>query len=385
MKSDRECDGMSEKSKYGKSSSTSEAKRHFGEKLNQSSSVGSKRKEKLHGKNRLEVRNVPLRGQDVREEDSESERNVAEEVVRSGNRTGEYLYESAGKAAQKRRRNKKRVTAEQKHGKEAFQGTSSMFGKIRNGIENTARKMGEDAAKFVADNPIPVLCAGILGVLLITVSAGLSSCTMMFGAFQGATLTTTYTADDSEILAADDHYSELEEQLETQKDEIEETYPGYDEYVYTLDAVGHDSYQLASLLTILYEDYTESEVEDTLQDIFEKQYVWSFEEAEETRILEETKTRLELKTRLEEREGTTIRWDKELGKYVWDVYTYEEEVEYWEEVEYQEDAEYQCRILKVTLTNGSIDGVVESLGLTEEQLQRYEILTTMKGNKDYLF
>ena len=155
--------------------------------------------------------------------------------------------------------------------------------------------------------------------------------------------------------------------------------------MYTLDAVGHDSYQLASLLTILYEDYTESEVEDTLQDIFEKQYVWSFEEAEETRILEETKTRLELKTRLEEREGTTIRWDKELGKYVWDVYTYEEEVEYWEEVEYQEDAEYQCRILKVTLTNGSIDGVVESLGLTEEQLQRYEILTTMKGNKDYLF
>lgn len=376
---------MSDKSRFAKGYATSDAKRHFGEKVSGSSSVGSKRKEKLHGKNRLEVRNVPIRGQEALEEDSDSEKNVAEDVIRSGKRTGEYFYESAGKSVQKRRRNKQRVSAEYKQAGEAYKQSASLFGNIRNGIGNTVHMLREDAVKFVADNPISVVCAGILGILLITLAAGVSSCTMLFGAFQGATLTTTYTADDSEILAADDHYRELEKQLETQTYEIEKTYPGYDEYLYTLDEIGHDSYSLASLLTLLHEDYKESEVEDTLQDILNKQYEWSFEEAEETRILEETKTKLELKTRLEEREGTTIRWDKELGKYVWDVYTYEEEVEYWEEVEYQEGTEYQCRILKVTLKNISIDGVVESLGFTEAALQRYETLTTMKGNKDHLF
>lgn len=376
---------MSEKSKYGKSTTTSGSKRHFGEKLSENSSGGFGRKEKLHGKKSLEVRNVPLRGHEVRDEDNDASGNVAEEVVKSGNRTGEYLYESAGKGVQKKRMKKRMVTAKQQQAGEAYKETSGMFEKIRTGIGNALQKIGEDAAKFVADNPIPVVCVGILGIILITISAGLSSGTMMLGAFQGAALTTTYTADDSEILAADEYYSELEKQLEAQKDEIEEDYPGYDEYEVTLGEIGHDSYRLASLLTLLHEDYTESEVEDTLQDIFEKQYVWTYEEVEETRILEETKTKLELKTRLEEREGTTIRWDTDLEKYVWDVYTYEEEVEYWEEVEYQEGTEYQCRILKVTLTNGSIDGVVESLGFNEDALKRYEILTTTKGNKDYLF
>lgn len=376
---------MSERSRFTHSSTSSESKRYFGEKLNKNSSVASHRKGKLYGRNRLEVRNLPLQGHQIRKEDSDFEGNVAEEVIKSGNRTGEYVYASAGKTLQKRRIKKQMVYAEQKRTGEAHKGVSGMFSKARNGIEKAVQKMGEDAVKYVAENPVQVVCAIVLGVLILTVSASLSSCTMMIGAFQGAALTTTYTAEDSEILAVNACYVDLESQLLEQANQIEESYPGYDEYVYTLDEIWHDPYELTSLLTVLYEDYTESEIGATLEDIFAKQYEWSFEEVEETRILEETKTRLELKTRLEEREGITIRWDTEQGKYVWDTYTYEVEVEYWDEVEYKEESEGPYKILKVTLTNASIDEVARSLGLTDDALKRYELLTTMKGNKPYLF
>jgi hypothetical protein len=286
---------------------------------------------------------------------------------------------------QKRNIKKKMVTEQQKAARDSYKGATDIFGKIRTGIENMVQKAGEDVIKVVAENPMPVVCAGVLGLLLLTVAAGMSFSTMTLGSFQGVTLTTTYTAQDSEIVATDIYYGDLESQVKDGVEQLEESYPGYDEYVYTLDDIGHDPFELASLLTVLHEDYTKSDVTATLADIYEKQYEWTLEEVEETRILEETKTRLELKTRLEEKEGMTIYWDTELGKYVTNTYTYEEEVEYWEEVEYQEETEGPYLILQVTLTNYSIDGVAKALGLSEDQLERYEILTTTQGNKSYLF
>lgn len=373
---------MSEKSRFTQSFTTSESKRYFGEKLSKSSSVASHRKGKLHARNRLEVRNIPLQGHHIREEDSDFEGNVAEEVIGSGKWTGEQVYGSAGKTLQKRRIKKQMVSAEHMRTGESAKEASGMFGKVRKGIGNKLHKIVEDTAKVVADNPVPIVCAAVLGILLIVVSAGLSSCTMMFGAFQGTALTTTYMAKDSEILACDRYYRDLEEQLADQMKKIEETYPGYDAYEYALETIGHDSYQLASLLTILYEDYKEDEVRAALGDIFEKQYEWTLEEVEETKVPEETNEEENL---IEEQEGMTIRWDKEQGKYVWDVYTNEVEEENLDEVEQDAESEYLYITLKVTLTNRSIDGVVQGLGLTEDALKRYQLLMETKGNKSYLF
>ena len=94
---------MSERSRFTHSSTSSESKRYFGEKLNKNSSAVSHRKGKLHGRSGLEVRSVPLQGHHIREEDGDASGNVAEEVIKSGNRTGEYVYASAGKILQKRR------------------------------------------------------------------------------------------------------------------------------------------------------------------------------------------------------------------------------------------------------------------------------------------
>lgn len=377
---------MDEKRKSRQRTTTSESRRYFGEKINGSSSVSSHRKKKLHGRKSIGYGEELIKSSPAREKDPEADGNVAEDVLQSGKRTGEYVTGSAGKAVQKRRIKKQMVlTANQKQAKEATKGASGLSGKILNGVDDVMGKIGEDAGKFVAENPIPFVCGIVLGILLIVVAASLSSCTMMIGSFQGSAVTTTYTAEDREILAADDYYADLERQLKNRVDQIETDHPGYDEYVYTTDDIKHDPYQLASVLTVLYEDYTENEVVGTMIGIFDEQYELSLTEAEETRTKTETKTRWELKSRTEERQGTRLKWNESKQKYELEVYTYEVEVEYWEEVEYEEETEYQYYILQVRLINHSIDAVVRNLNLTADQLERYELLTAMKGNKSYLF
>lgn len=54
------------------------------------------------------------------------------------------------------------------------------------------------------------------------------------------------------------------------EDNIESDYPGYDEYQYNLAEINHNPYELAALLTVLYEDYTEAEVQTKLNEIFNK-------------------------------------------------------------------------------------------------------------------
>lgn len=372
--------------RYGFRQSTTESggKRHFKSKAKQNSDLSSHRKKKLHSGNGLNVREEMYRQYQVREEDRDE--SVAEETLQSANHTGTVVTDSAGKLLQKRRIKKQMVVnAQQKRTKEAAKRTYGMSGKIIDRVEGAVGNAGESIAKFVADNPFPVICVLMLGIILVVVVASLSSCTMMVGSFQGSAVTTTYAAEDSEILAADAYYSDLESQLQNRIDQIETDHPGYNEYEYVLDDIDHDPYQLASVLTVLYEEYTENEVTGTLTGIFDEQYALSLTEREETRTRIEIKTRWEKKTRTEERQGTRLKWDEVNKKFVLETYTYEVDVDYWEEVEYEEEVEYQYYILQVKLVNHSVDTVVRSLGLTEEQMKRYELLTALKGNKSYLF
>ena len=48
---------------------------------------------------------------------------------------------------------------------------------------------------------------------------------------------------------AEEDYLELEKKLDEQIRQMESTHPGYDEYRYQLDEIGHDPYQLISHLT----------------------------------------------------------------------------------------------------------------------------------------
>ena len=127
-----------------------------------------------------------------------------------------------------------------------------------------------------------------LALLVMVISSALSSCSVFLPGSSGAVVATTFTADDDDIIGANDDYKALEAELQREVDAIETIHPGYDEYNYFLDEIGHDPYQLAAYLTVKFEDYTRSEVQTTLHNLFDLQYELQLEEEVETRYRMET-------------------------------------------------------------------------------------------------
>jgi len=244
---------------------------------------------------------------------------------------------------------------------------------------------GRFVVSTVAKNPEVLLIVGVIALIIILIACLFGSCSMMSGSVGNVTIATSYTADDDEILATDAAYSRMEAALQLQVNSIEEDFPDYDEYRYNLAEINHNPYQLAAILTVLYEDYTLQEVEGYLETLFNAQYDLT------TRRIVETRTRLELRTRWEERSRIETRtgvrevWDEESQSYIEEEYTYEVVVTYWVEVEYYEPVEYEYYILEVTLTNATMDAVVRGLGLSTDQMDRYELLLATYGNKPHLF
>ena len=58
-------------------------------------------------------------------------------------------------------------------------------------------------------------------------------------------------SEDSDLVATENNYAAKENELQQQIDNIESTHPGYDEYRYDLDSIGHNPHELASYLTAL--------------------------------------------------------------------------------------------------------------------------------------
>lgn len=243
--------------------------------------------------------------------------------------------------------------------------TGAATGKGAAGIRSIGQKLvdfKDKALQYVAAHPQTFLIIGGLALLVIIVSSTLSSCSAFLPGSSGAVIATTFTADDEDIIGANDDYKELEAELQREVDAIEATYPGYDEYNYFLDEIGHDPYQLAAYLTVRFEDYTRNEVQATLHSLFDLQYELTTEEEVEIRYRTETRT------------GSTTSIDPETGEIT--------EVEY----EYEVEVSYEYHILNVTLTNKNLGHVItESGGMSEDQAERYAILLQTKGNKAYLF
>ena len=220
-----------------------------------------------------------------------------------------------------------------KGGKKTAEGTKSVVDK---GIE------------FVKEHPKAILIVGALGLLVMLIAGMFSSCTAMFAGSGNAVLGTSYTAEDADITGTDADYSALETALDNQISNIESTHPGYDEYRYDLAEIGHNPYELASYLTVLFEDYTRAEVQSTLQGLFAQQYTLTLTPEVEVRYRTETRT---------DSEGN----------------------------DYDVEVPYNYHILNVKLTNKGLGAVIQASGLTTEQADRYDVLMTTSGNRSELF
>lgn len=241
----------------------------------------------------------------------------------------------------------------EEHAAEAGSATGKSTKTVR-GIGQKLSELKDHAFEYAAEHPHVILIAGGLVLLLMLVCSSMYSCSAFLPGGSGTVVATTFTAKDEDIIGANDDYKAMEAALSEQIDHIKSDYPGYDEYNFNLDEIGHDPYQLTAYLTVFFEDYTRDEVQAALKRLFEKQYELNIEEKVETR----TKTVHSTYT------------DPETGETEDD--SYEEEYEYY--------------ILNVTLTNRNLGHIItESGGMSEDQAERYAVLLETKGNKAYLF
>jgi len=214
-----------------------------------------------------------------------------------------------------------------------------------------AKDFTEKIAEFVAEHGKAVLVVLLVLLLILLIMSVMSSCSMCFEGLGNITIGTSYVAEDSDIKQVEQDYKDLEDDIRDQISHIERDYPGYDEYNYELDEIGHNPWLLAAILTVVYEDYKRDEVQDYLKELLEKQYELELEEVVETR------------TRTE---------------------TVEEEVD-GEIVETVVEVEYEYYILNVTLTNKTLEVVAQELEISDDDMLRMWVIFDCKGNKPYLF
>ena len=278
---------------------------------------------------------------------------------------GESTMSATVKSARKKLMQKEFAeAAAKKQAAEAANGIGSIGRKFTDKAEDLMGRLAEWIREFFEDHPLLLVFAVLILIVVLVVSGALSSCSMMAGGVNTTTITTSFTAEDADILEVEADYAGLEADLQDTIDHIETDHPGYDEYNYSLAEISHNPFELAALLTVLYENYTPSQVQSMLQTIFDCQYTLTMTEVVETR------------TRTETRTGQ--RW-------VSDGVVNGIPVGHYESYEYEVEVEYDYYILNTTLTNHGITAAVNALNLTEDQMQRYMILLETRGNKPEIF
>ena len=247
----------------------------------------------------------------------------------------------------------KKEYAAAKAGAAAAENTAAGTAKAAQGTAS----MTERAFQFVQSHSHIIIGIAAVGLLVLVIAGSVSSCSVLINGGGNVVLGTSYTAEDEDLKGVETDYTRLEDKLRKQIDRIETDHPGYDEYRYNLAEIGHNPYELASLLTVEFENYTRSQVQARLQSIFEAQYELKLEE------------KVEIRTRKETRVGYSYNPITGTGH----TYTY------------QVTVQYEYKILNVTLLNRGVDYVARNSGLTDDQLQRYEVTLECRGNRDDLF
>ena len=204
------------------------------------------------------------------------------------------------------------------------------------------------AAQFVTRHPVAVLVLLLLLLLCFLVSAVSSIFPTLGSGLANALSGTSYASEDTDLLGVDEDYTALENELAQTVANIESTHPGYDEYRYSVDEIGHNPYELASYLSAKYHVYFREQVQDELREIFEAQYELTLTEEVEIRYRTETST------------------DPETGETT------------------TEEVPYEYYILNVTLTNKTLPAVILPR-LDEQQREIYTVMQQLKGNKPYLW
>ena len=235
------------------------------------------------------------------------------------------------------------------------QATTNSSTVAANAVRSTADKVKRTVQVFAKSNK-GVLVVGIVGMMLVVLINGASSCAEFGVGGLNAVLGTSYMSEDRDLLEIEAHYASLEADLERSIDRVESDYPGYDEYHYEIDEIGHNPYELLSYLTARHVSFTLADVRNELTTIFKRQYSLNIVET------------VEIRYRTEEQLVWAYDEETESGRWV------------WEDVE----VPYEYKPLKTTLLNRGLAYAMSS-GMSAEQTELYAVLLESYGNKPELF
>jgi murein DD-endopeptidase MepM/ murein hydrolase activator NlpD len=235
---------------------------------------------------------------------------------------------------------------------QAAKNTKEAAVKTANFTTTVAKKLQEMAAKHAS----LLVTVGACALLLIMIMTSVSSCGAMFSNGMSTTLAGSYMSVPAEIDAADLAFSELEMELQKEIDSIETDYPDYDEYRYSLDAIGHDPFALISYLSAVHTEFTAADVQGEVESLFDEMYELTLNPVTETRTRTVTKT------------GTRPVIDPVTG----------EETGEEEEYEYEEEEEYTVTILEITLTAKDLNLIAAGY-MNSEQKEIYALYNETHG------
>ena len=215
----------------------------------------------------------------------------------------------------------------------------------------TTAATGRAVAGFVRRHPVGALILVACFLLLLIMQSCMSQMVSLGNTTVGAVAASTYPAEDGDLLGAEAAYAALEADLRGYLDSYESTH-SYDEYHYDLDEIEHDPYNLLSILCALHEGaWTVDEVRDTLQMLFDRQYILTEDVVVERRYYIEHDT-----------------WTDEDGNTHTDSYR----------------VYYDYYICTVTLENFNLSKLPIYI-MGEEQLSRYALFMATLGNRPDLF
>lgn len=326
----------------------------------------------------------------------------------------------------------------------AYRTGSTVTTRVKKQFEDFTAK----AFQYVTEHSHIIIVILGAALLVLLISGMLSSCSALLGGSGNAVIGTSYTAEDDDILGAEADYRAMEEELRRQIREMQED-DDYDDFELHVDEIGHNPWELASLLTVLYEDYSRREVQRMLRQLFEAQYSFSSSASVET--VTETRT-----VRVGESLGTVTtsgycncriccgQWSggptasgvyptanhtlavdasnpfvpmgtkvvmngveykvEDTGNFArygvqFDVY-YDSHIaaslhghKQWECFLADDNGSNTVdvtttttqRVLNITATNHTLTSVIANMDLTAEERERYQLLLQTKGNKPYLF
>lgn len=258
-------------------------------------------------------------------------------------KSSEYQNTSRLRQFFKRRQYKKQLQKKYKEG-------------IKDGLKKSLAKGSKKFAEFIKERgkKIVFLILLVVGTFFMLFQAGSMVMNIGTGTISD-TVSTTYLSPEDTLRNINQEFSSLEQGLQEEMESVEETHPGYDEYIINgKEKISHNVHELLSYITSRYGVVKEiSEIVEEIQQLFNQMYTLTYDEEIEIRY-----------------KTVTSSYTDEAGN---------------EQTESHEEA-YEYKKLIVNLEKREMDNIIrEVFNSYPNNLSHYEALLSSKGNMELVF